>query len=135
MARQLPSLVEDGGDREVVCVGVGVDALVVVRVVGDVVVGGVTGVVPGVLLLEGVVPLVVLLGPVVETGGRLGVDTGTVVVPGGVGPVVDIGGRVVVDTVSTGAVPGGVVPEKTQCFIANRQMALGINLRGFPATS
>lgn len=135
MARQLPSLVEDGGDREVVGVGVGVDALVVVRVVGDVVVGGVTGVVPGVLLLEGVVPLVVLLGPVVETGGRVVVDTGTVVVPVGVGPVVDIGGRVVVDTVSTGVVPGGVVPEKTQCFSANRQMALGINLRGFPATS
>lgn len=112
MARQLPSLVEDGGDREVVCVGVGGDALLVVRVLGDVVGGGVTDVVPGVLLLEDVVPLVVLLGP-------------------GVG----VGGRVVVDTVSTVVEPGGLVPEKTQCFIANRQTAVGINLRGFPATS
>lgn len=118
-----------------VCVGVGVDALVVVRVDREVVGGGVTGVVPGVVLTEDVVPLVVLLGPGVETVGRLVVDTGTVVVPPvGVGPVVDVGGRVVVDTVS-GEVPVGVVPEKTQCFSANRQMAFGVNLRAFPATS
>lgn len=138
MARQLPSLVEDGGDREVVCVGVGGDALVVVRVVGDVVGGGVTGVVRGVLLLEGVVPLVVLLGPVVDVGGRVVVvvvDTGPVVVLGGAVPVVDDGGRVVVDTVSTVVELEGLVPEKTQCFIANQQTAFGINLRGFPASS
>lgn len=118
-----------------VCVGVGGDALVVVRVVGDVVGGVVIGVVLGVLLLEGVVPLVVLLGPGVEPGGRVVVDTGPVVVPGGAVPVVDVGRRVVVDTVSTGVEPGGLVPEKTQCFIANRQTAFGINLRAFPATS
>jgi len=116
----------------VVCVGVGGDALLVVRVLGDVVGGGVTGVVPGVLLLEDVVPLVVLLGPGVGVGGRVVVDTGPVVVPGGVVRVIGVGGRVVVDTVSTVVEPGGLVPEKTQCFIANRQTAVGINLRGFP---